>query len=757
MTAALIAVPPTATRWFAPAVLALGVFAAYANSFGVPFLLDDEPTILRNPTLHSLARSLLPPAGDAVTSSGRPLVNFSLALNRAVGGESPFGYHVVNLVIHFFAACALYGVIVGLTRCWERRRTLPHQARAVSVAGSARPPLEIALVAAAIWALHPLQTEAVTYVVQRAESLMGLFYLLSLYTFSRSVEDGSPNARRWWQSACVVACAFGMATKEVMVSAPLIILLADRTFVTGSWRASWQLRRGLYVGLAATWLVLAFGVLSAGSRGTSVNVGDPLLMWRYALTQSQAIVHYLSLAAWPQRLVFDHGRTLVTDVGAVLPELAVVGSLLVATVYALARRPVVGFFGACFFAVLAPSSSFVPVVTQTVAEHRMYLASAAVLVAFILAVHAWWGRRALFAGVAVALAFGGLTALRNRDYRSAVSIWADTASKRPDNVRAWYSLGIAQSLAGDFPAAEKALQRAVALDPANPEILTGLANALAKNGDRTAAIGLYRRALATLPRTHPKAHEAQHNLGVLLVANGETEAGIAQLREVAANYPELFDGHYSLGNALVASGRRADAVAHYESALALAPDSAAVCANLGSTLIALGRPVAAIPVLELGRAKAPDSAELHFNLALALRLSGRHAEALALWRTFVANHPGRPSGHVELGRTHAALGDLNAAGPPFDRAVALAPDDAGVRYARANHRLQRGEWADAAGDYAEVLRRAPNWAEAHNEHGIALAQLGRRPEARAAFEAALRLKPDDAGMRENLGRLNAER
>jgi hypothetical protein len=355
--------------------------AAYSNSFGGPFVYDDIPAILENTTIRNLWDAFLPPPGT--TTSGRPLVNLSLALNWAAGGAAVAGYHLLNLLIHLAAGLALFGVV---------RRTLAKLGQTSSVLPAAA--------AALLWTVHPLQTESVTYVVQRAESLMGLCYLLTIYCFIRSV-DG-PSGRSWCWLAWA-ACLGGMASKEVMVSAPLMVWLYDRTFVAGSFRAAWLARKRFYAALASTWLLLGICVASTGgNRGGTVGLDVGVQGWSYGLTQFRAAAHYLRLAVWPQPLVFEYGTFWESGWQAVLPSAALVLALLLGTVVALVRSPVLGFAGAWFFVMLAPTS-LVPGTTQMIVEHRMYLSLAAVVVTAAVAAWLRIGSRSLWAAGGVAV------------------------------------------------------------------------------------------------------------------------------------------------------------------------------------------------------------------------------------------------------------------------------------------------------------------------------------------------------------------
>jgi tetratricopeptide (TPR) repeat protein len=600
--------------------------AAWWNSFDGPFILDDVPAIVRNPTL----RQLWPPGpvlatpGEGLTVSGRPLLNLSLALNWTAGGASVRGYHAVNLAIHALAALALFGVA---------RRTLQTAPLAPRFAAGAT---AVALSLAGLWLLHPLQTESVTYVVQRAESLAGLFLLLTLYAAIRGA--GSSVSGRWSVLA-VAACLLGMATKEVMFAAPILVLLHDRTFTAGSFRAALRRRPRLYAGLAATWLLLGWLVWREGGRSGTAGFATGISSWHYLLTQCEAIVHYLKLAFWPSPLVLDYGVALVTSPAAVWPQLLLLLALFLATLFAIARRSAWGFLGAAFFLLLAPSSSVLPIATQTVAEHRMYLPLAAVIAAAVSLGWIAWGRRSLVLCAVAAVALGALTARRNTDYQSAVAIWRDTATKRPANARAHQELalalfgagrleealpefaialrlqpgyptgrfnhGLALAAAGRHAEAAAEFAEAIRLKPGMSEAHLGLGNELANLGHFAEAVPHLQKAVAL----NPTLALARQNLARALDSAGRTAEAVAVFQSLLADQPDHAEGHFLFANLLVRSGRLREAIAHFAAAARLAPENVAVRLNLGVALYQAGQKAAALRELETVMRLDPGNAD----------------------------------------------------------------------------------------------------------------------------------------------------
>ena len=276
-----------------------------------------------------------------------------------------------------------------------------------------------------------------------------------------------------------------MATKETVGTLPLIILLYDRAFVAGSFREALRQRWGFYGLLVLSWLLLGALMTQTQGRGGTVTLGRDVTVWMSLLTQSRAVAMYLQLAIWPHPLVLDYGDFVtdtVTGLGQVLPQFLLISALGGATLYALTRWPKTGFIGAWLFVILAPSSSFIPLLSQMRAEHRMYLPLAAVIVLLVIMLWRLAGRTAPVVVAVLALALGAGTIARNHDYRTALALWADTALKQPGNPRAHYSLGLELMRTGDRAGAQREYAEAVRLKPTYFAAHLGLAGLLLEEG-----------------------------------------------------------------------------------------------------------------------------------------------------------------------------------------------------------------------------------------------------------------------------------
>lgn len=626
---------PAATGHFlGGALLILLIVLAYANTLHVPLLFDDEPSIAKNESIRHLSTAFSPPKnGEPVT--GRPLLNATFALNYALTGLSLPGLHLTNILIHALAALALFGVI---------RRTLQLPAFREKISRSAT---LFAWFAAAFWALHPLQTESVTYLSQRAESLVGFFYLFALYSFIRANEA---SASRRWLWLTWFACLAGVATKEVMVTFPVVALLYERTFLRNSFRECWQRHSRLYLALVSTWLLLGWLVASGGVRGNTVGFAGNVTWWGYLCTQSYAIIRYLFLAVWPGSLTFDYGPLVIKNPLTIALCGTLVLALLAAAGIALKRRHALGFIGAWYFLILAPTSSLVPVITQTMAEHRLYLPLAALTVGTTALL--WHCPRKIQFGAmgALVLASGFITFQRNHTYHSATALWEDTVAKRPQNPRALNNLGLLYVKQKRFDEGVATLRKVLALDPGTTETNYNLGYALACLGRDDEALKYYEAALAA------KADnlDALVNYAAALLRLGRIDESITQNRAALRLAPQQTEAHHNLGQALVRTGHVEEGVDHLYKAVQLAPDDDGFFRVFVANLLEAGRPADAISACETRLHQNP-SADLYTYLGVLYAQNRQLEKARAAFVAALGLDPSHAEAKQNLVRADALL------------------------------------------------------------------------------------------------------
>lgn len=693
-----------------------GLFT-YRNSFWGPFVFDDLPAIVENLSIRQLwpPGPVLSPPGGGTTVDARPVVNLTLAINYALGELDERGYHALNLAVHLLAGLILFGIV---------RRTL------------SRPPIPpalhpratgLALAIALVWAVHPLLTAAVTYTIQRAESLMGLCYLATLYLVIR----GAGAALPWtWYGPAIGVCAAGMGCKEVMVTAPVMVAVYDRTFLSRSWTELFQRRRYLYLGLAATWLLLLKLVLTSGGRGGSAGFGAAISSWEYLRTQFGFITRYLALSVWPHPLVFDYGTPVARSAAEIVPFALVIVLLGGLTAWAWRRRPVPAFLGTWFFAILAPSSSLIPVVTQTGGEHRMYLPLAAVVSllaggaclgwAALTVRHpnlaASWRRRLplVAAGVVVAT-LSVLTTRRNDDYRSAVAIWEDTIRKRPGNARAFSNLGGIYGEQGDYRRGLKQVNQALALQPDLPEAL--------------------------------------NNRAVAYNCLGEPEKALADLNRVVTLKPEYGPAFNNRGNAWSLLGRDDLALADFDRAIRLLPGLATAWNNRGKSKLLLKRYTDAIPDFTAAIERIPDFAEAYYHRGTARALLGQYAASLADFSQAIRFRPEYADAFYHRGVAKSRLGQDAEAVVDFDQAIRLNPKLAEAFFQRGSAAARQSRIAPALADLTRAIGLQADYAEAYDRRGSLRARQGMLAEGLADLTRAIELRPDDSEAYNNRGNI----
>ena len=573
-------------RKYVVALLLAVAVATYWNALDAPFVWDDDIAVTTNSSIHDLTTSLNPPIETPV--SGRPIVNLSLALNYAYDRLNTGSFHALNLAIHVACALLLFGIV---------RRTLSRYADNVLASSSDG----IALAAALIWMVHPLISETIDYTTQRTESLMGLFFLLTLYAAIRAGES-TPRKRKksgatlsgspFWTVVAIASCALGMATKESMAVAPLAVVLYDVVFGFDSFSEALSSRKYLYAGLAATWVELAV-IMRHWPRSTvgGTAVGPTT----YALNQAEMVVRYVWLSFWPRALVLDYGVPLPRHVADVVPQLMLIGVLLAVTIFALVRWPALGFLGAMFFLTLAPTSSVIPISTEVGAERRMYLPLAALVVLVVVLIARYVRpKRAIAIAAAVAVtALAIRTIERNRDYESGLSLWQSVVDRRPHG-RARFALANELMQAGRHDEATEQLRLAVA---DYPDARAGLGTELLlqeKVEEGVAVLEAFVDANPSLPNRAParmllaQAHRA---LAERALSQRNAEVAESEARKSIAFENTNADAHNLLGAALASQGKLREAVPEFQTAVRLNPQLQSAKDNLvrASALLSLRR------------------------------------------------------------------------------------------------------------------------------------------------------------------------
>ncbi len=601
------------------------VIVTHGGSFHGEFVFDDTGSIVENTSIRSLTSlSKVLTDGEYTTVAGRPLLNLSLALNYALGGVRVEGYHAINYLIHAANVFLLFSLL---------RRGFAQFPKTRAAA------FPLALVTSLLWSVHPLTINAISYVSQRAESITSGFYLIVLWGFLKGVQT---TQRRWFVIS-VLAAWLGGLTKEIIATVPLTTIALDVLLISQDWRTAVRKHWRVYLLLMTSWLPLGVCMWASKGREGTVGFGMGVTLQEHVQTQVWALARYLRLAIWPQPLVFDFGdRFVVTDSSQVIAAVVVVAAFAALVLWLLVRRSPLAILGVVPTFLLAPTL-VIPIATQTVAEHRMYLASASLTAAVVVGIYLLLLRMPRFSAVstarqsatlgAVLLPAGVMlflaTALHTQNFASNESLWGDTVEKQPANQRAVFSLAAAKFNAkNDDEGAERLCDR---------------------------AIGLPGRYVAN----------AYHLRGRIYERRGETQQALDNFTQAITLHP---NGKYVV-------------VAAYE-------HRAQVYAQQREFQKALDDFSQAI-------ALRPKAVKYYLQRAITLRDAERYDEALRDLDKATEIEPDNSSNDIVRASVEVAQGNLAAALQSFDRLLKREPNHVGARRRRAWVYAQLNRWDEA--------------------------------------------------------------
>lgn len=523
-----------AIRWqvLAPWWIVLAGVLAYANSLGSPFIFDDSASVHVYPSSAIFTTSTLIPRG---------LVNASFLINYYLDGYQVAGYRLVNVLIHILTGLFLFGFL-------RRSLILPRLGGRFTADST-----WIALAISVLWLIHPVQTESVTYICQRYESMTGLFYMLAIYGFARSVQ--SPRHPRAWTNVAIMAAICAMWSKQTAVTLPFVILLYDYLLVATSPGELLRTRWKAHVAFMATLGIQAMLIVNTLRYSTEANLPQMIDMspLTYLATECGVIVHYLRVAIVPSGLCLDYAWPPVDHLTDTAPQAIMLVALFVLTVIGIVRRQPMAFPVGAFFLLLAPTSSIFPI-ADTAADRRLYLPLAAILSCLMVSAYAFFLPSArqptsrikqrvcvILAVYAIGLLAGSIH--RNTVFSSPERMYRDIITKRPANYRQNLALATLLLDQGRWAEAEQELRTLVSrmketrlstsnqyklatsnFDRIYPTVMGQLGRALLSQGRNQEAIDCFNDALALGPNTF-----ATHNLSLALYLQGHHAEAIEQL------------------------------------------------------------------------------------------------------------------------------------------------------------------------------------------------------------------------------------
>ncbi|HET6515676.1 MAG TPA: tetratricopeptide repeat protein [Thermodesulfovibrionales bacterium] len=666
---------------------------AYVNTFRAPFQYDDVDRMLKRPFVQDI-RLFFDPAGRERFAhehdfSRRSVGYFTFALNYATQNGKTAGYHAVNLAIHTLNAFLVYALVVLTFRTPNMRGS--------SLGGRAR---TVAFFSALLFAGHPIQTEAVTYIVQRLTSLATFFYLLSLVLYITWRLEGHEKPGRWFfYGSSLLSAVFAMKTKEISFTLPAIVTLYEMMFFRG--KVGSRLL-GL-IPLLMTMLIIPMSMAGTTGKPLGELMGDAggmfrahsaLSRWEYLATEMRVIITYIRLLFWPMGQSLDHDYPLYDSffVPAVFLSFLILSAIVAIGAYSLYHSRVVpqdsrsssspgtrhslrlvafGIFW--FFITLAVESSIIPI-ADVISEHRLYLPS----IGFILACTS-----ALFGGAEkltsrrkgsvkvlitllaiTSLFLAGLTFARNIVWSSEVSLWEDVIQKSPMKARGYNGLGLAYYNMRQYDRAIAQFERAVALYPSYGAAFNNLGNALYQKGLYDRAIEAETRAIA-LGSDNPVFYFGR---GMSLAKKGDYDSAIKDYTRAIAIDPGYADAYNNLGFVYHLRGAFSLAIEQYSQAIALDARNALFFENRGLAYAGNGELDKAIEDYSQAIAFDPSLVSAYSGRGIAYSLEGRHVQAMSDFDHAIFLEPGNAESYVSRGVAKMRAGHRGEALADFQHA-----------------------------------------------------------------------------------------
>ncbi|MGD0335992.1 MAG: tetratricopeptide repeat protein [Candidatus Omnitrophota bacterium] len=520
------------------AALLLSGALIYSNTFYNSFHFDDARSIVNNPAIRNISNL------KAIWNfwPTRFITYVSIALNYHLGGLKLFNYHFFNLAVHIASVILVWQLLLlTFSTPLVKREKIAKQARSISFFG------------ALVFLAHPIQTQAVTYIIQRACLLAALFYLSSLilYVKSRLLEEEgkSPIRQKALYYSSLIMAAIAMFTKELTITLPFAILLYESCFLKTKKKLNWKrlLPFFLLILVIPLTMLLTKTVDIIGMR----RAGEPAMTissLHYLLTQFRVIITYMRLLFLPlnQNLDYDYhiAKSLLE-----LPAIASIISLVLILTSAFKLLPkyrLLSFGAFWFFLTLLPESSIIPI-RDIIFEHRLYLPMAGFSFFLPGLVYYIFRDKSVKPAIAILLiitcSYAILTYRRNFIWKDEITLWNDTAHKSPKKAKPYYNRGTAYADKGVLDLAISDFNKTIEIAPGLAEVYNNRGTVYARKGEIDRAINDYTKAI----EINPTYSRAYYNRGVSFADKGNFAKAVHDFDKTLQINPNLAEAYYSRG------------------------------------------------------------------------------------------------------------------------------------------------------------------------------------------------------------------
>ena len=672
--------------WVLGCLLAVATIIAYQHVWHAGFIWDDDAHVTPPglQSLNGLGRIWMQ---IGATQQYYPFVYSVFWTEHKFWGDAPLGYHLVNVALHIFSALLLVKLL-----------------RQLNIPG--------AWLAAALFALHPVEVESVAWVSELKNTLSGLFYFGSALAYLRFDRTRSKK----YYALALGLFLLGLMSKTVIASLPGALLVI---FWWKRGKIFWGrdvlplvpfILAGLGAGLQTAWVEREF----LHAQGGEFNYS----MVARCLIAGRAICFYLWKLIWPVDLAFFYpawkiNPALWWQYAFPIAVLLLVG-LLIWQRWRGAMAALLFFAGTLF-----PALGFFnvyPFRYSFVADHFQYLASIGPLTLAAVGITAlsnhFRRHKPLFEGSLAALLFvlAALTWKQCDMYTSADRLWARTYQINSEGWMANNYFGLQNLEQGQADEAIARFQKALEIKPDFVDGYVNLGLALLQKKRADEAMIQFQKAL----EIRPGYADACNSLGAALLQKGKSDEAISYFQKALRTKPEFAEAQFNLGLAFFNEGKTDEAITHYQEALRIEPGYAVAHKNLGNTQLQKGRLQDATAHLRKALEINPDDAEAHFYFGNALRQEGKRGEAVTQFEKALEIDPGYVDADLNLGNVLLQMGMVDKAITFFQRALQLRPDYAGAQNNLGNALLKKGSYAEAIAHYELGLQIQPTDASAQN-------------------------------------------
>ena len=714
-------------------------FLLYSNTFDSPFVFDDNPRIIENQSIRITelsAANLIESAFGKQSPKTRPVGNVTFALNYYFHQYNVEGYHLVNIVIHILAGIFLFIFIQTTLNLPSLKTEVDHT-------------FMVAFFTALLWLVHPIQTQSVTYIVQRMNSMAALFYILAFWLYVKGRLAAQPGRKWGWFGSAALAWIFALGSKQNAATLPFFVFLYEWYFfqdLSPKWfKSSLKYIIAIVIMVAAAaFLYLGTDPLEKISKLRDFSHGEFTLAER-ALTQTRVVVYYLSLIFFPHpaRLNLDHdfplSHSLFNPPTTLLALILIIG-LIALAIYLSKRERLISFCILWFFGNLVIESSVIPL--AIIFEHRTYLPS---MLLFLIPITLGY-RHIKFRGLKIGLLsmvvviFAVWTYQRNQVWENELTLWTDCVKKSPHKARPHLNVGLAISKRGKILEAEKQYRQAVRLDPDYALAHFNLASVLQKQGKNAEAVKHFTAAI----QIRPAYAEAHNNLGMIFLKQGKTNDAIKQIQQALRFNPNHAKAHNNLGIALEKQGNINEAIDHFRLALEISPDLAEAQLNLGAALAKQGEIDQAIRHFTMVLRSDPNRAEAHNGLGALLIKNGKIEAAISHFREALRIKPDYISARNNLKKALSIQKLFQEKSARIQEALKNRPNDPLLHYEMGNLFLAKGELNKAKSQYQKALALQPRFPQASNNLAFVYAKNKEYANALSEFHKMLDHWPDNA-------------